>query len=325
MCRKAGRKDGPPPGRRLRVAFDAAAGGQLGCCVTDLDHKGFESDVGSPEGGLFFWPHGPVGTEVDHQPPPRPHGVGERVDLLDGGRRALPGLLAAGAPDPAGIAADQLVVGRCLHDGLEKTIGLGDGLRTGGSQALDPPGAHRRRRDGVQDHRGECGEQMQAQEPAVQLLRGDGKAALLDPLRGVRPEVDRARVGVNPVLALDVGLGEREPCLGLGACLESLRGGATAPIWSPVARLPPPGRELTNGVEFTPLRLAGGHQAVGRVLQGRHQRRTRVPDPGDRRADAPSAARQSPSTTRTPYPVRCAATPNSTTPTPSTHPSRAPN
>lgn len=189
----------------------------------------------------------------------------DRVDLLDGGRRPLLGLLAASTLDAAGVAADQLVVVGRLHDGLEEPVGLGDRRRARCLESLGTPGAHAGRRDLVQVHGPEYGQDVQPQEPAVKLLGGRGKAALVDPFQRVRLEVHGAHVGVDPVVALDVGLGKGQPGLRIGLRGEGLWGGAAAAVRCPVPRLPTPGGELAGGAELAPpLRLAARHQAAFR-------------------------------------------------------------
>lgn len=140
--------------------------------------------------------------------------------------------------------------------------------------------------DLVQVEVAEAGEYVKAEEAAVQLVRGGGEAPLVDPLQRIRLEVDLAHVGVGPVVALDVRLGEGQPVLRVGLRREGLRGGAAAAVRGPVARLPTAGRELAGGAEFAPpLRLAGRHQAafpkrerasrsVGTVLASMYAART---------------------------------------------------
>ena len=65
--------------------------------------------------------------QVDHQAPARAHGVGERVDLGDVAIGPFAAVSLPGALDAAGIAPDQLVVDRCLHDGLKEPVRLGHG------------------------------------------------------------------------------------------------------------------------------------------------------------------------------------------------------
>lgn len=63
------------------------AGGQLRGSPPYPDGQVVEIDVLPTQLGLFLRPERSVGTEEDHQPPARPEGIGERVDLVDGGDR----------------------------------------------------------------------------------------------------------------------------------------------------------------------------------------------------------------------------------------------
>ncbi|QKW51399.1 glycosyltransferase [Streptomyces buecherae] len=124
-----------------------------------------ENHVGPPELRLLLWPQAGVGGEVDHELPARAHRLGQGVYLLDGGDRALLGGLLARPLDPAGVPADQLVIGRSLHDGAQQPVRLRDGGRAlpgtaVASQCLQPlgtPGPHARRRDLVQVHEAKVG------------------------------------------------------------------------------------------------------------------------------------------------------------------------
>jgi hypothetical protein len=94
-----------------------------------------------------------------------------------------------------GVAADQVVVDRRLDDALEEAVRLGDGcLGCGGAETLGMPLAHAGCRDLVQVERAEGREDVQAEEVPVQVLGTDRQLSLLDPLLGVRAEVDRAGV-----------------------------------------------------------------------------------------------------------------------------------
>ncbi|MEV7680378.1 hypothetical protein AB0O64_17785 [Streptomyces sp. NPDC088341] len=91
---------------------------------------------------MFLQPEWTVRPEEGHQSPARPQRIGEGIDLGVGGNLSFRRTFLSSTPDAAGVAADEFVVDRGLHDGFEEPVGLGDGRgRSRRRQGLGARGA----------------------------------------------------------------------------------------------------------------------------------------------------------------------------------------
>ncbi|RXS81147.1 hypothetical protein EST92_16440 [Streptomyces sp. TM32] len=109
----------------LRITDHLLAVGGLRRGAPDPHHPLVDVDVAATQLREFFGTQGREGAEEDHDAPAGSDGFGRRMDLFDLGGVAFAGLLLAGALDPAWIALEEVVVDRCLKDGLQQAVGLG--------------------------------------------------------------------------------------------------------------------------------------------------------------------------------------------------------
>jgi hypothetical protein len=123
---------------------------------------------------------------------------------------------------PAPLIAHGLrdeLVGHCgVEDGVQQPVALRHGRRAGraGSEHPGVPVPHPGRRDPGQLEVAEHGKDVEAQLAFVQLDRARSEIGpLLQPSGGVRPQRDRAGVGIHPGAALHVCPDRRQVRLGI--------------------------------------------------------------------------------------------------------------
>jgi len=191
----------------------------------DAHGAGGQVEVGSLQAEQLSSTQPAPGGEEDQGTKAGVDGIGERVDVADGGDRSLGGSLDAGALDLAGATDDDLVGHRCAHHGPPQPVGLGRGRRTGslGAAQAGVPGADL---GGAQAGQGgviEVREDVTVEEALVQLAGTRTKvAAMRHPLAGPLGQRDVSHAGVHPRPTGAVGSLKSGP----GRCIASGAEGA---------------------------------------------------------------------------------------------------
>lgn len=124
------------------------------------------------------------------------HCVGQCPDLVDGDHFALGRTLDAGAGDHAGVLHDELVGRRRGEDGVQQPVGLGHrrGTRLVDLEQPGVPAPHDSGRELPQLHAAECGQNVEAQQPLVQLSSSRPEPG---PLRQPSPRVVSHRASAS--------------------------------------------------------------------------------------------------------------------------------
>jgi hypothetical protein len=238
-----------------------------------------EVDVLAPQLGGLTQPDAGPGQQVDRRLVAVGHLLGQLLDLVDPQGGPLGVTVGARSLDPAGVAGDQLVLQRGVHDGLEQAVGCGPGwpIRPGRRAEIPGPAPpdderrcspssayHSRTTAGVTSPiwwppiRGSmCRFQAERYRSRVEALMGRWSIHV----RPNSPREMRACTGRLPGLAHQVGLDRGQVGVGVGLGPVRARGGVLQAVGPDVPRLVAPGRQLPHVAERALARLPRHHGA----------------------------------------------------------------